>query len=80
MTKKTLILLGFIVLKFLLQYILISPEYDLQRDEYLHLDLGHHLAWGYLSVPPLTSWISKIIYLLGNSVFGLSSFHPCLEL
>ncbi len=77
MTKKTLILLGFIILKFLLQYILISPEYDLQRDEYLHLDLGHHLAWGYLSVPPFTSWISRIIYLLGNSVFWIK-FFPAL--
>ena len=74
MTKKVLILAGFIILKFLLQYILISPEYDLQRDEYLHLDLGHHLAWGYLSVPPLTSWISRIIYLLGNSVFWVKFF------
>lgn len=74
MIKKTLILFGFIILKFLLQYNLISPEYDLQRDEYLHLDLGHHLAWGYLSVPPLTSWISKIIYILGNSVFWIKFF------
>ena len=74
MTKKVLILVGFIILKFLIQYILISPEYDLQRDEYLHLDLGHHLAWGYLSVPPLTSWISRIIYLLGNSVFWIKFF------
>ncbi|NHN25410.1 glycosyltransferase family 39 protein [Flavobacterium jejuense] len=74
MTKKTLILFGFIILKFLLQYNLISSEYDLQRDEYLHLDLGRHLAWGYLSVPPLTSWISKIIYLLGNSVFWIKFF------
>ncbi len=77
MTKKTFILLGFIILKFLLQYILISPEYDLQRDEYLHLDLGNHMAWGYLSVPPFTSWISKIIYLLGNSVFWIK-FFPAL--
>ena len=77
MTRKTLILIGFIILKFLLQYILISPEYDLQRDEYLHLDLGHHLAWGYLSVPPFTSWISKIIFLLGNSVFWIK-FFPAL--
>lgn len=77
MTKKVLILTGFIILKFLLQYILISPEYDLQRDEYLHLDLGHHLAWGYLSVPPFTSWISLIIYLLGNSVFWIK-FFPAL--
>lgn len=68
---------GIIVLKFFLQYILLSPEYDLQRDEYLHLDLGKHLAWGYLSVPPFTSWISRLIYLLGNSVFWIK-FFPAL--
>ncbi|GAA3766869.1 glycosyltransferase family 39 protein [Flavobacterium ginsengiterrae] len=77
MNKKTLILIGFILLKFVLQYVLISPEYDLQRDEYLHLDQAHHLAWGYLSVPPVTSWISYIILLLGNSVF-LIKFFPAL--
>lgn len=77
MTKKTIILLGFIILKFALQYILISPEYDLQRDEYLHLDQAHHLAWGYLSVPPVTSWISFLIFLLGNSVFWIK-FFPAL--
>ncbi|MCC9063394.1 ArnT family glycosyltransferase [Flavobacterium piscisymbiosum] len=77
MTKKTIILIGFILLKFVLQYVLISPEYDLQRDEYLHLDQAHHLAWGYLSVPPVTSWISYIIFLLGNSVFWVK-FFPAL--
>ncbi|AYN02797.1 glycosyltransferase family 39 protein [Flavobacterium sp. 140616W15] len=77
MSKKTIILLGFILLKFILQYSLISPEYDLQRDEYLHLDQAHHLAWGYLSVPPATSWISYIILLLGNSVFWVK-FFPAL--
>lgn len=77
MNKKTLILIGFILLKFVLQYILISPEYDLQRDEYLHLDQAHHLAWGYLSVPPVTSWISYIIFLLGNAVFWVK-FFPAL--
>ncbi len=77
MTKKSLILIGFIILKFVLQYVLISPEYDLQRDEYLHLDQAHHLAWGYLSVPPVTSWFSYLIYLLGNSVFWVK-FIPAL--
>ena len=77
MTKKTIILIGFIILKFVLQYLLISPEYDLQRDEYLHLDQAHHLAWGYLSVPPVTSWISYIIFLLGNSIFWIK-FFPAL--
>ncbi|SFD10761.1 glycosyltransferase family 39 protein [Flavobacterium phragmitis] len=77
MNKKTLILIGFILLKFVLQYVLISPEYDLQRDEYLHLDQANHLAWGYLSVPPVTSWFSCLILLLGNSVFWIK-FFPAL--
>lgn len=74
MTRKTIILLGFILLKFLLQSILISSDYDLQRDEYLHLDQAHHLAWGFQSVPPFTSWISYIIYLLGNTIFWIKFF------
>lgn len=77
MTKKTAILIAFIILKFALQYVLLSPEYDLQRDEYLHLDQAHHLAWGYLSVPPVTSWFSYLIFLLGNSVFWVK-FFPAL--
>lgn len=77
MTKKTAILIGFIALKFLLQYLLLSNEYELQRDEYLHLDQANHLAWGYLSVPPFTSWTSYLIQLLGNSVFWIK-FFPAL--
>lgn len=77
MNKKLLILIGFIILKFILQYVLVSSEYDLQRDEYLHLDQANHLAWGYLSVPPVTSWFSYIIALLGNSVFWIR-FFPAL--
>jgi len=74
MKKDTLILLGFILLKFIFQYTLIHPEYELQRDEYLHLDQANHLAWGYLSVPPLTSWTSFLIKLLGNGEFWVKFF------
>ncbi|MCF2487634.1 glycosyltransferase family 39 protein [Dyadobacter sp. CY347] len=74
MTKKTLILWLFILVKFILHYVIIAPEYDLHRDEYLHLDQGKHLAWGYLSVPPFTSWISYIILLLGNGEFWVRFF------
>ena len=77
MTRKTIILFGFILLKFLLQYFLLNPDYDLQRDEYLHLDQAHHLAWGFQSVPPFTSWTSYIILLLGNSMFWIK-FFPAL--
>ncbi len=77
MTIKTILLSGFIIAKFTLQYILLSPEYELQRDEFLHLDQAHHLAWGYHSVPPVTSWISCIILFLGNSLFWIR-FFPAL--
>ena len=74
MRTRNAALFAFILFKFLLQYLLISPEYDLQRDEYLHLDMANHLAWGYLSVPPLTAWISFLIKLMGNSVFWVKFF------
>lgn len=77
MTKKNLVLILFLVLKFALQYVLLSSEYDLQRDEYLHLDQAKHLAWGFQSVPPFTSWVSYIILLLGNSIFWIK-FFPAL--
>jgi len=77
MTKKAIILLLFIITKFLLQYFLVDQEYELHRDEFLHLDQAHHLAWGYLSVPPVTSWISSIIFVLGNSLFWIR-FFPAL--
>ena len=51
--------------------------YELQRDEYLHLDQANHLAWGYISVPPVTSWIAYLIKLLGSSVFWIK-FFPAL--
>jgi hypothetical protein len=56
---------------------LIHPAYELHRDEYLHLDQARHLAWGYDSVPPFTSWISWIILQLGNGVFWVK-FFPAL--
>ena len=74
---KYFVLFLFIILKFVLQYILIDDIYDLQRDEYLHLDQANHLAWGYLSVPPFTSWVAWLIKILGNSIFWVK-FFPAL--
>ncbi len=74
MNKKTLLLSAFMVLKMVLQYVLISPAYELHRDEFLYLDQGQHLAWGYASVPPFMSWISVIVHGLGNGVFWVKFF------
>ncbi|MCU4164952.1 glycosyltransferase family 39 protein [Carboxylicivirga caseinilyticus] len=75
--KETVILILFVIAKFVLQYILIDSVYDLHRDEFLHLDQANHLAWGYRSVPPFTSWNSWLIQLLGNGVFWVK-FFPAL--
>lgn len=69
--------MGFILIKFILQYLLLDSGYDLHRDEYMHLDQAHHVAWGYISVPPVTSWFSYLIYLLGNTEFWVK-FFPAL--
>ncbi|MGN7759128.1 glycosyltransferase family 39 protein [Chryseobacterium sp. 22532] len=74
MKKSYLILFFFIIVKFILQYSLISSEYELHRDEYLHLDQGNHLAWGYLSVPPVNSWLAWLVKTLGGSIFWVKFF------
>src|SRR4030095_8642438 len=74
MRTSTILLLFLLTLKIVVQFILINPVYELHRDEYLYLDQANHLAWGYSSVPPLTSWIALLIKWLGNSVFWIKLF------
>ncbi|CAN5387451.1 hypothetical protein BH11BAC3_BH11BAC3_42760 [soil metagenome] len=71
---KNALLLFFILLKSCIHFFLINKAYTLHRDEFLHLDQAKHLAWGYESVPPFTSWISWLILQLGNSVFWVKFF------
>ncbi len=77
MNSARLLILLFILLKVALQYFAVHPGFELHRDEFLHLDQADHLAWGYLSVPPLTSWISVLIRELGNTEFWVR-FFPAL--
>jgi len=51
--------------------------YELHRDEYLYLDYGHHLAWGYIEVPPLTALQSWVTLALGGGFFWVK-FWPLL--
>lgn len=71
------ILLLLIGIKMILQYVAVNPVYELHRDEFLYLNQADHLAFGYISVPPFTAFISKIIYLLGGSMFWIR-FFPAL--
>lgn len=77
MKRETALLCFFIVLKFVLQYLVVHPDFELHRDEFLHLDQADHLAWGYLSVPPATSWMSVLVRWLGNGEIWVR-FFPAL--
>jgi len=77
MKKTTVLLAGFLLIKMILQFQLINLVFDLHRDEYLHLDQAKHLAWGFQSVPPFSSWIAWMILQLGNGVFWIK-FFPAL--
>src|ERR1035437_9281336 len=68
------ILLLLITIKLILQVVLVNPVYELHRDEFLYLNQADHLAFGYISVPPFTAFISKIIYLFGGSLFWIRFF------
>jgi hypothetical protein len=69
MQKTHRIALLFALLKFLIPFFLIHSAYDLQRDEYLYLADGSHLAWGYIEMPPLMALMGRLSMLLGGSVF-----------
>jgi len=57
------------IIKFIIPFLLQHPVYELHRDEFLYLEQGHHLAWGYMEVPPMLSWLAWLTHLLGDSFF-----------
>lgn len=71
------LLIVFIAFKMIIQFVVVNPAYELHRDEFLYLDQAKHLSTGYISVPPLSSWISSIIFFLGGSIFWIR-FFPAL--
>ncbi|MFI5130402.1 MAG: ArnT family glycosyltransferase [Chitinophagales bacterium] len=71
------LIIALAALKFILPFILQSPVYELQRDEYLYYQQGQHFDWGYMENPPLLSYLGMISFWLGGSVFWIK-FWPSL--
>ena len=67
-------LIYFFGLSKLLIHFFTNTNYGLHRDEYLYLDQGNHLGWGFMEIPPLLPVFSKIIGWLGSSVFATRLF------
>ena len=72
--KDRLIVLSLVLLKLLI-HIIANANYGLHRDEYLYIDEGNHLAWGFMEVPPFTPFIGKIaVVLFGENPFAVRLF------
>jgi hypothetical protein len=77
MKKEYRILWLLALLKFILPFILQNSIYEPQRDEFLYLAEGYHMAWGYMEVPPLLSVFAWFTNLFGTGMFWLK-FWPSL--
>lgn len=66
-----LLILFLAIIKFILPFILQSPVYELQRDEYLYYQQGLHFDLGYLENPPLLSYLGMISSWMGGTEFSL---------
>jgi Dolichyl-phosphate-mannose-protein mannosyltransferase len=64
------VLAGLVLAKLTL-HLLTATGYGLHRDEYLYLEMGHHLAWGFKEVPPMLAPLAAISRALGGSAFAV---------
>jgi hypothetical protein len=65
------------VIKFLLPFVLQHPLYQPHRDEFLYLEEGNHLAWGFMEIPPLLGLFAKATQMMGTGFFWIK-FWPSL--
>ncbi|MCW3119981.1 MAG: glycosyltransferase family 39 protein, partial [Chitinophagaceae bacterium] len=58
-------------IKLIIPFFLQDSYYQPHRDEFLYLAEGHHMAWGYMEVPPLLSVFAWLTNLFGNGMFWI---------
>ncbi|MCB0531083.1 MAG: glycosyltransferase family 39 protein [Lewinellaceae bacterium] len=72
--QERLLLAALVALKLLLHFFT-NTQYGFHRDEFLYLDEGNHLGWGFLEVPPLTPLVGKVaVTFFGDSLFSVRLF------
>src|SRR6201987_1413482 len=69
--RLTIILYLLAILKIVIPYLLQDNFYEPHRDEFLYLAEGHHVAWGFMEVPPLLSVFAWLIHVLGDGMFWI---------
>ncbi len=68
-TTNFLYLLAFI--KLVIPFFLQNSFYQPHRDEFLYLAEGHHMAWGFMEIPPLLSVFAWLTNVFGASMFWI---------
>ncbi len=71
MTKNNRLLYFLALLKIIIPYLLQNPVYEPHRDEFLYLAEGHHLAFGFMEVPPMLSIFAWLTHLFGDGMFWI---------
>src|ERR1700759_669226 len=71
MKKSDRLLYFLALLKIIIPYLLQNSIYEPHRDEFLYLAEGHHLAWGFMEVPPMLSVFAWLIHILGDGMFWI---------
>lgn len=67
LSRSTYIIAAFAVIKFLVPFLLIHPQFELHRDEYLYLADTDHLSWGFIEMPPMLAVLGYISKLSGGT-------------
>jgi hypothetical protein len=71
MNKNNRLLYFLALLKIVIPYLLQNNVYEPHRDEFLYLAEGHHMAWGFMEVPPLLSVFAWFTHIFGDGMFWI---------
>ncbi len=71
MNKNNRLLYLLALVKIIIPYLLQSSVYQPQRDEFLYLAEGHHLAFGFMEVPPMLSIFAWLTNFFGGGMFWI---------
>ncbi|MBV9961869.1 MAG: glycosyltransferase family 39 protein [Parafilimonas sp.] len=71
MTKTSRLLYCLALLRIIIPYLLQNPVYEPHRDEFLYLAEGHHLAFGFMEVPPMLSVFAWLTHFFNDGMFWI---------
>ncbi len=71
MKKNHTLLYLLALIKFILPFLLQNSAYEPHRDEFLYVAEAHHMAWGFMEIPPLLSVFAWLTNLFGAGFFWL---------